>query len=282
MAPVKFDDLPKTAVEVLIDDYQMSGYLLKGKQKTSWGGSVLTTAVDLFPGKDHTRTPAKVTWKLPQPFGIAGVSVDKLEVDKLGKFKLEAVADKAAHNVADLKLEAKSDLVSPAKATLGFTYTGLADTQVKFETKPLDPQDLTLEVTRTVQDAVVGLQWTGASTANLTAPAVGARYASGDFFGSVVVKDAFSNAIVHGYYKANDKLKVAACYEHGGKRSGKASLGFGYAVAPGTLLKAKVQECGTVGATVKHEVTKGFTVFAGGWYSPTQGKHSWGLQLSLE
>merc|ERR1712217_746023 len=117
--------------EVLNDDYQVSGHQLKAKQKTNLDGAVVTTAVDLF-AKDCA-TPAKLTWKFPKPFGLAGVSVDKLEMDKAGKFKFEAVVDKAAHTVQDLKLELKSDLVDMAKASGGFTYTGVKNTQVKFE-----------------------------------------------------------------------------------------------------------------------------------------------------
>ena len=55
---MKFDDLEKTSKEVLSDDYQTSGFQFKAKQKTSWQGSVVTTAVDLVPdSKDGV-----VTW----------------------------------------------------------------------------------------------------------------------------------------------------------------------------------------------------------------------------
>merc|ERR1712083_661975 len=97
------------------------------KQKTNLDGAVVTTAVDLF-GKDCA-TPAKLTWKFPKPFGLSGICVDKLEMDKGGKFKFEAVVDKDMHSVKDLKLEIKSDLVDLTKATGGFTFTGIADTQ---------------------------------------------------------------------------------------------------------------------------------------------------------
>ena len=51
---------------------------------------MITTAIDLFPGKDATvQTPGKLTWRFPKPFGIAGFVIDKLEMDKGGKFKLE-------------------------------------------------------------------------------------------------------------------------------------------------------------------------------------------------
>merc|ERR1719210_2004395 len=120
---------------------------MKAKQKTSMGGATATTTIDLW-GKDAVQTPAKLSWKFPKPFGIAGISVDKLEMDKAGKFKLEATADKSVHHIPDLKVEVKSDLQSAGKVTAGCTYTGIKDTQVKFETKPLAAKEFTMEVTR--------------------------------------------------------------------------------------------------------------------------------------
>merc|ERR1712194_853813 len=87
--PVKFDDLSKVASSVLNDDYQTSGHVFKGKHLTSYKGAVLSTQVDFF-GDKGVATPAKLAWKLPSPFGLKGVTVDKLEMDKGGKFKLEA------------------------------------------------------------------------------------------------------------------------------------------------------------------------------------------------
>jgi len=37
MAPVKFDDISKTAAEVLNDDFKTSGYEFKAKQKNKLG-----------------------------------------------------------------------------------------------------------------------------------------------------------------------------------------------------------------------------------------------------
>lgn len=277
MAPVKYDDLPKASNEVLNDDYQTSGYLLKAKQKTNWDGAVVTTAIDLFPGKDPVQTPAKITFKLPKPFGINGLSVEKLEVDKAGKFKFEAVADKGLHKVPDLKLEAKSDLVDLAKATAGFTYTGVANTLVKFETRTAAPQFFTLEVTQEIQNATVGVKLTG-----VTNQEVGLRIDNGGVTAALIAKEKLSVFTAHGFFKANNDLKLAASYEHGGKKSGSLSAGLAYTVKEGTLLKAKVQQDGVVSASVKHTVSKGFTVIAGGKFDAQNGKHTYGLQLSVE
>merc|ERR1719223_2286846 len=109
MAPVSFSDLAKTAKDVLDNDFQTAGYQFKSKQKTSWNGAVVTTAVDLF-GKDDVKTPGKLTWKIPNPVGIMGFSIDKFEMDKAGKFKFEAGIDNKMHKVDGLKLDLKSDL----------------------------------------------------------------------------------------------------------------------------------------------------------------------------
>ncbi|OLP99588.1 hypothetical protein AK812_SmicGene17848 [Symbiodinium microadriaticum] len=97
---------------VLNDDYQTKGYQFKAKQKTEFQGAVVTSAVDLFPPKEpperkdaaslsrrrhlespespdpevcqetSVMTPAKLTWRLPQPFGVKAVCIDKLELDR--------------------------------------------------------------------------------------------------------------------------------------------------------------------------------------------------------
>jgi len=278
MAPVKFDDLAKAANEVLNDDYQTGGFQLKAKQKTSFDGATATTAVDLF-GPDAVQTPAKLTWKFPKPFGIMGVVVDKLEMDKAGKFKFEASADKELHAVSDLKLEAKSDLVDTKKITSGFTYTGIKGLQIKCETKPLSPKDFVLEATKSIENATFGFK---CGLASLTKPDLGVRFESGPFFGALLAKEKLSVFTAHACLKARDDLKVACCYEHGGKKSGNFGIGLAYNVVKGTTVKAKVVQDGSISTGLKHDITKGFTVLAGVKYEPKNGKHSLGLQLSIE
>merc|ERR1719232_464269 len=95
MGPVKFDDLSKPAKDILEDDHQTSGFQFKAKQKTNWDGAVVTSTVDLFPppakgdaGGSSVKTPAKLSWKFPKPFGIDAFSVDKLEVSSMGSLSL--------------------------------------------------------------------------------------------------------------------------------------------------------------------------------------------------
>jgi len=274
--PVKFDDIPKTATEVLNDDYTVSGYAFKAKQKTNYDGAVITTSVDLF-GKDAVQTPAKLSWRFPKPLGIVGFAIDKLEMDKGGKFKMEASADKDLHKIPNLKIEAKSDLADPAKIVAGLTYTGIKDAQVKIETKPASAKDVIAEATYLCcTPATIGLKYSGGSCD------LGCRYAKGPFFAAALAGANMSVFTGHLFYKLNDKMKVACSGVYGGKASGTVTLGCSYDISATTKAKAKVSKDGVVCCTLKHDLAKGCTAMAGGKYNTTKGDFSYGFSLSIE
>jgi hypothetical protein len=273
---VKFDDIPKTASAVLNDDFVGAGYQFKAKQKTNFDGAVVTSTVDLFQtGKDTaTCTPAKLTWKFPKPFGLAGLVIDKLEMDKAGKMKLEASMDKGLHKVDKLVVDVKSDLVDLNKATAGLTYTGIDKFQIKCETKPTNPADLVGEVTTSVlKGATLGLKFNMATQD----AQLGIRYASGPLFAAVMAKDMMSTFSVFGYYKPCDPVKIACSYEIGGKKNGAANVGAEYVVDKSTKVKAKVNQDMAATCALKRDVAKGFTVSAS-----IDSKMSYGFQLSIE
>merc|ERR1712187_787171 len=276
MAPVKFDDIHKTSNEVLSDDYQTSGFQFKAKQKTSLQGAVITSAVDLFPPKDSCATPAKLTWKLPKPLGYSYVSIDKLEMNKGGKYKLEASTDKV---YPGLKVECKSDLVDVSKIVACCTYTGLKDSQFKLETKVMKPKDFTFETTRAVGPATLGAKCT---MDTLTRPDIGCRFLSGPFFVSLFVKEKLGACTANCFYKVNSDIKVAAAVDYGGKKSGNFSVGASYQVLKDTTLKAKVQQDQSLSCSLKHSLAKGFSCLAGCKYDTKKGDFTYGLQLSVE
>jgi len=280
MAPVKFDDLSKVANDIISEDYQVNGHVLKAKQKTSWGGSVLSTQVD-FSG-DGCATPAKLTWKLPVPFGCKHFCVDKLEMDKGGKFKLEASADKLYKG---LKVECKSDLLDVNKVTLGHTYTGIDNTQLKLEHKLTKPQDFTGEVTHSAGIATCGLKFSSAILSG-GIPDFGLRLHSGDFFCSLLAKEKFGAFTAHGLYQANKDTKCALTYQHGGKASGNFALGVSYnGIVNGPFqgqYKVKVAQDQSICCSVKQSWAKGFTVITGLKYNAKKGDTSVGVQLSIE
>merc|ERR1711957_1092998 len=121
--------------------------------------------------------------------GIAGLFIDKLEVDKAGKTTLEASAKKELHGVQGLVLEAKSDLKSANGVNCGFTFTGILDTQIKADAPATKPDSFSLEATRTVPFGVIGLK---CGMANLSAPDVGLRFQSGPLFGALLATKKFS------------------------------------------------------------------------------------------
>lgn len=274
--PVKFDDVPKVATELLNDDYQTSGYVLKAKQKTSYGGAVLSTQVDLFPSKEAkaVATPAKLTWKWPTPFGIKQAFIDKLEVDKSGKFKLEASSSEVKPG---LKLELKSDLQDAAKIVTGLTYTGIKNAQVKFECKALEPQTFTAETTYTKDIATVGMKL-NQTILKGGAPDFGVRLLSGQFFCSLLAKEKFKTYNASIFYKANADFKCAATYQHGGKGNGNFTAGLAYK----GICKVKIDQTQTVSFSLKHSVSKGFTLLLGASYNAKKGDTGCGLQLSIE
>merc|ERR1711972_1318012 len=202
--------------------------------------------------------------------GIGAVCIDKLEMDKGGKFKLEASSDKA---YPGLKIDCKSDLADANKIMVGCTYTGLKDAQVKFETKATKPQDFTGEVTYSMGLATCGVKFSPAGI-----PDFGVRFLSGPFFCSLLAKEKLGAFTAHGFYKATPDVKCAATYQHGGKASGNFTVGVSYK----GLYKMKVAHDQSVCCSVKHSVAKGFTVLGGLKYNVKKGDCSYGVQLSIE
>lgn len=266
------------AADVLNEDHQTKGFTIKSKQKTSWDGAVLTTQCDLFSGKEEITTPGKVTWKLPKPAGFSGIAIDKFEIDKKGGMKLEAVADSSLHKVDGLKVEFKSDLKNLNAITKGITFTGIKDTQIKAEVKPLDLKKFSAEITRSVGDlATVGVKLGGAGV-----PDVALNVAKGPAFAAVTADTGFTVFNVYGLYTVSDKLKVAATFAQGGKKSGAFSAGGSFALQKGTSLKGKIDHEQNASLTLKHEISKGVTILAGAGYGVKKGDLSYGLQVSVE
>lgn len=273
MAPVKFDDLQKVATEELNDDYQTSGYVLKAKQKTSLSGVVLSHQVDFF-DKSHP-TPAKITWKIPKVAG-GRVSIDKLEMDKGGNFKFEASSDKL---YPKLKVDCKSDLKSINKVSLGCSYIGVPDAQMKFECKAMKPTEFNGEAMYAKGIATCGVKFNNAILKG-GLPDVGLRVRSGPLFCAVVAKDQFGAINAAGAYKACPDVNCAASGSYVMKtKDTNFTVGMSYR----GLLKAKVSQDQSVCLSAKHSFAKGFTMIGGLKYSvKNRSLTSWGLQLSVE
>lgn len=271
MAPVKFDDLSKVAKSVLNDDYvnPSTPFQFKAKQKADGVGGTVTTTVDL---KDKSST--SVSWKLPSAFAINGFNVDKFEYNKKGGMKFEAVIDKNLHKVDALTVDLKTDLSDPLNNLVkGVTYTGIKDTQVKFETKVLAPDAFTAEITRAVSPAVVGVKVSGGTNVD-----VGARATLSGLFASLVVTKGFSTYEAMCQYKVNNNLEVAASAKKDDK-SVSALGGIKFTVNNDMTVKAKVSDKGDATAALIYKAGKGLTVTGGAAFGKAL---SYGVQLSVE
>jgi len=276
--PAKFDDVAKSASSVLGDDFQCSGFQLKAKQATNFGGATSDITVD-YDGKADTKTPAKMSFKFPKPVPmLEGLAIDKFELDKKGVMKVESSLSKALHGVDGLKIEVKTDF--GAKTTYGSVFTGYKDAMVKFETSHSAPTDFTVECLHARGSAVVGAQLKG--TKNLC-PSVAASYQHGDIFASVVAKEKFSEFTAHALYSLNaNNAKLVATYQHGGKTSGSWTVG-GSAGGLPMDMSAKAKFDGSlVSMTVKKDLAKGTKLFCGLGYNLGDGNMTTGAKLSIE
>lgn len=275
MGPVKFDDIDKTSKEVLNDDYQTSGYQIKAKQKTSWQGSIVTTAVDLVPGSKECVTPTKLTMKLPTPFGCPFFVLDKLEMDKKGGLKLEASFEKVAKG---LKIEVKPELSDPTKTKTGLTYSALKDLRLAADFTGVAVQDTVAEITVQPHPSVV----LGAKMKAPWCPEIGLRAVHGPYFAAILAKEKFSTFTASCHYKALDNVRVAGSYIYGGKKNGTFALGLSYSCNKNTLMKVKLEKDMVVSCGLKQTLSKGFTLLGGLKYDANKGERSYGLQLSIE
>lgn len=271
MAPVKFDDISKVATTILNDDYHVSGWQLKTKQGTSYHGTSVSSQVDLF-ADAKCSTPAKLTFAMPKPFGCSWFAISKLEMDKAGKFKLEASKDNLYKG---FKVELKSDLNDLDKVQVCKTYTGFQDTLLKWEGKLTNPQDFTCEATREMGKATAGIKFTGA-VAKGGLPDFGVRFLSGPFFASLMATKNVGTFDAAVSYKATPEISVAAA-ANATQKGGLSSASVGV-VCKG-LYKAKVAMDGTVSVCCKHTVAKGLSLMGGFKYS-SKGL-TYGCQVSL-
>merc|ERR1712194_306562 len=170
-------------------------------------------------------------------------SIDKLEMDKGGKFKLEASADKLYDG---LKVECKSDLANVDKIAVGCTYTGIKNAQIKLDCAKLG-SDVAGEVTYAQGDVTCGMKFTSAVLSG-GLPDFGVRFQQGPAFCSLLAKEKFGafNASYQGLYKL------------------------------------KFTQDQTVSCAAKYTLSKGFTLLGGISYSVPKGSPSYGLQVSIE
>lgn len=296
MAPAKFDDLSKAAKDVLNDDYFLKGIAVKNKLKTNFEGlndvtggekgtccekMVVTTAVDMN-FDSGTATPAKLTFKLPKPFGVKGFAIDKFEMDKAGGLKLEAGVDKALHTVSDLNVDLKSDCKGLDSLKVGLTYTGIAAMLAKAEFSAMNPAAYSAEASYNVGSGLT----LGAKSSPKSMVDAGLQYINGPAAIAATAQENFSQFQFHASYKVNGDMSVAAAYNHGGKQNGNFNVGLSHKIFDGTSFKGKFNQVGgehSISTGVKHRLAKGTTITTGVHMpvnAPANG--TWGMQVNIE
>jgi len=278
--PVKFGDINKTAKDVIESDYHTSAYSVKHQVGTSaesgqFKGAALTTSVDMFGGEKACATPAKVTWKQPNFFGVKGLSLDKLEQASNGKYACEVSVADGVHQVKGLKVVAKSDLADMSKVSLTSTYTGLSETLITCEIPPMNAGKSSFELTRLFGAFTFGAKL---GMANLQQPSLGLRYAQGPFFAALTanVKDSV-DAKAHCYYKVSNELEVAAACD----TKMAAEVGVKCKASDSIIAKAKV-DSKNFSTTLKYTLAKGFNVFCGCKLDLKTQSTSYGANVSLD
>jgi len=287
--PGKFDDICKMGKSALDDDYKTKGYQFEAKQKTNFDGAVSTVTVDFQ--QTGVFTPAKLSWKFPKLFGIAGLAIDKFEYDKEGKMKLECAMKQDLHRVDELTLEAKSDCKDASNATVGLTYTGLKNALVKFETKltkPTNFMNFTGECLYGVGPIVIGAKFKRDKI-----PDVGVNFAQGNLFASIMAKKTWTEGklmsgqseihVYHGHLLYNVTPDIALVAT--GTNQGAWTVGGSAKICKsfcdsGISAKAKIDNEMVASVSFKMNPVKGTTATLGGSYG--EKEQTIGVKLALE
>jgi len=221
------------------------------------------------------------------PFGISAFNIDKFEFKDSGKIKVETSSAWAEKHVPGLTIECKKDADNvfdalldkcdaiPQNVSVGFTYTGLADTQIKAETKLADVNQFTAEVMRTVKDSKLGVKFNSKNH-----PDLGVSHTQGKAFVALVAKQCV-NVRLNGAYTIDDKTKLAvACNVHGADQ-GQFAVGLERKVREGWTLKAKVEQDKSLTASLKRQ-TGGVSLLSGVKISESGHSYAYGFQCIVE
>jgi len=212
---------------------------------------------------------------------VKGFSVDKLEFDAGGKYKLECSTSKDLHKIDGLVVEVKTDLTDMTKLTKGLTYKGLKNAVIKVEARPLAGADMIKDFNAECMYGI-GALVIGAKFKGLNIPDVAMNFTSGKIFASTLAKSQFTEFIGHCHYTVSNDIKVAATYQLGGKANGTFTVGGQAKVGEKILAKAKFGSDQSLSFGMKTDIVKGMVLTAGGKHSIEGGKTTYGLKLAVE
>jgi len=279
MSSTKFDDIAKLVKDALEEDYVTAGCQFKLKKKT--GDTAIEAVVN------HGSTPGYVKLKLPKPFGISAFNIDKFEFKDSGKIRVETSSTWAQKHVPGLTIESKKDADNvfdallnkldsiPESLSVGFTYTGLADTQIKAETKLADVNQFTAEVMRNVKNSKVGVKFN--STNN---PDLAFSHTQGNAFVALVAKQCV-NVRLNAAYKIEGKTNLAAACNVHGAGQGQFTVGVERQLGEGLTLKTKIEQDRSLTASLKRQAG-GVSLLGGVKVSDSGKSCAYGFQCIVE
>jgi len=236
----------------------------------------------------HGSTPGYVKLKLPKPFGLSAFNIDKFEFKDSGKIRVESSTAWAEKHVPGLTFECKKDADNvfdallnkvnsiPQNLLVGFTYTGLANTQIKAEKNLSYVNLFTAEVMRTVKNSKIGVKFNSTNH-----PDLGFSHTQGHAFVALVARQC-AKVRLNGAYKIDDKTKLAvACNVHGAKQ-GQIVVGVEHKFGEGWTLKAKVEKDDrSLTASLKRK-TGGVSLLSGVKISESGHSCAYGFQCIVE
>jgi len=265
------DAIAKPVTDILNKGYTTSGCQFKIKAKTSLNDAAVKAVVDV-----SDTNVGRLKWAVPKPFGLEKVSIDKLEFDSAGAVNTEVTSTVANGCSLQLKTELNElknvlkNFKEVGDTAVGVTYTGIADTTIKVETKLADPAQFEAELTRTFNATTVAVKCEGTRV-----PDVGLSHTQGPL--QLVLKaNQLSNLTCLGSYELDKDTQLATSCVLRGSESGAVSVGFQHQMAGGWALKAKMESDNSVSASLKHSVD-GLTLLTGARFSPNSSQAGWGF-----
>lgn len=306
--PPKFDDFKKAANDVLGDDFFTAGYEFKSKAQTPGASKThATTTIEFSPAAEKPVSTGKIHLKIPNPAGLTGIAIHKIEMDKKGNFKLEGEISEKLHRVPHLKLEPKLPNVQDITGvTAGLTFHGLKmnianqaiELQIKADVLPMAPDKSMFEITKSVGPmALFGVK---AGLSNLTSPSVACRFGSNGAFAALAMKQDPKGPQIdaHAFYKvkvpsglgiiSGQEIKFGACACKKGAAAPSLGLGLHWEVMKGAHLKAKVEQSvdkdkqmNSCSFSAKYPISQGCVLIGAAKLSPDKPT-TVGFQLNVE
>lgn len=263
---VKFADIAKGPKDLLNDDYTSTKTL---KCKKSAGPVAVTIETD-------RSDKGALTSKIGTKFSYAGLSFDKIQLKPDGSNVFETSITPCPGCITQFKAAKGADvIVDYTSGAIRWTGTLDVKNMSSFSTSATIAAAGGINVGG---DAVYSLSGKGLTSYN-----VGGNYTSGPFFASAVAASKMSSLNVGLMYSVSPSLTLASQSVHSAASPlDTFTVGGKYNVGPGTDVKAKIGNDGSISACLVKEVAPKVTLTLSGTTSTKDSsKISYGLGISM-